>query len=1096
MKKKYLLKIILFLLILAPLKTYALDGNYVITSKLSNEMVLDIGGGIAKDNANIQLYTSHGGTNQQWKFAYNEAGYYKILSTNDNNYCLDVDNNPYAIKSNVKLSRCNDSETQHFIVEEDQDGYYKISSYDKQYVIDVGGGVARNNANIQLYESHNNDNQRFAINKNIEGSKTIEDGIYTISTNNTYMNANSNSIENRVKINFIALNYTKNQKWKVTYQNNGTYLISSVMDKNYSLDIPGGKKVKNTYIQLFQNNYGVNQQWIIKDNGDGTYQIISKSNGLNLEASSEVSFVNEENNNQNQKFKFEATSPEEETIIPDGIYMITSKVKKDMVLDIAGGSVKENANIQLYSEKYSNNQKWNFVHNNEGYYYIKSELNNNYCLSVTPNTFISHNNIVLKKCDNSLAQRWRLSRDNEGYYKIISNNDEFVLDIAGARTTNNTNIQLYDDVNSIAQRFTLNKYVEGTKTIESGVYTITSSNGNNINIDGSLSNNANINTITPNDSNNQKLIISYLNDGYYKIEAFTNRNYLLDVAGARKTGNTNIQLFSANNGYNQQWVIKDNGNGTYKIISRLNGMNLDVVNNNVVVNEESNSNMQNFTINKTLIGSQLIEDGYYFIDSKMDNKKSIDIGGAIAADNKNIQLYSSHSGLNQKWHFVHIGDGKYKILSNLNEEYALTLSSNDNIQINKYTDSENQKWSVIKNEDNSYSIINSSLKAISLYDSKTANNTNILGEEIYYKNSQKFIISKTIQGTSINSFESGYYTISSSIDNNYVIDVAGAKSNNNTNIQLYTSNSKKNQKWYFENHNNYYIIKTGLDNNKVLTVDSNSNNVKLYDNNNSYSQQWVIKENNGNYTLASNSNGLYMSISENRVNNNLNIQTSNYENLDSQKFKISKTRLENIVIDISSHNGTVDWDRIKNEGQIYGVILRVAAGSYYTDSKLEENVNALNRLNMPYGIYIYSYAEDQMGTVPDLGTFHEAQLEALRLVTSIKKYNINPTLGIYYDLEVWENKNNAYWTSANYEPLINNFHKIMSENGYGDWKIYANLSMANSSLYPWRDRITWIAQWSDHCTYTSFYNLWQYTSDGQVDGVPSERVDMNMYYID
>ena len=329
MNKKSLLKIILFILFLIPINSYALEGDYIITSKLSNDMVLDIAGGNAVDNANIQLFTRHGGQNQQWKFVYNEAGYYKIQSTKDNNYCLDVNNEPYTIKSNVKLSACSDAETQHFIVEKDNDGYYKISSYDKQYVIDVGGGVAKDRANIQLFTSHDNDNQRFAINKEIEGNKTIEDGIYTISTNNLYMNANSNSIDNRVKINFTTLNNSKNQKWKVTYLNNGTYQISSLMNQNYSLDIPGGKKVANTYIQLFQNNYGINQQWIIKDNGNGTYQIISKSNGLNLEASSEISFVNDENNSENQNFKFEVTTTKEEIIIPDGIYTIIAKAKEN-----------------------------------------------------------------------------------------------------------------------------------------------------------------------------------------------------------------------------------------------------------------------------------------------------------------------------------------------------------------------------------------------------------------------------------------------------------------------------------------------------------------------------------------------------------------------------------------------------------------------------------------------------------------------------------------------------------------------------------------------------------------------------------------------
>lgn len=365
MKNKKILKVLLFILVLIPIKTYALDGDYVITSKLSNNMVLDIAGGNTKDNANIQLYEGHGGQNQQWKFVYNEAGYYKILSTKNNSFCLDVDNNPYTSGSNIKLSTCGDSETQHFIVEEDKDGYYKILSYDRKYVVDVAGSSTRNGTNISVYTSHDSSNQRFAINKVVNGEKTIEDGIYTISSNNLYMNVNSDNIGNKVKTNFTTFNNSKNQKWKITYLNNGTYQISSLMNKNYSLDIPGGKKANHTDIQLYENNYGINQQWIIKNNDDGLYQIISKSNGFNIEASSNTTFVNEENDGTNQQLKIEITSPKEDTIISDGIYFITAKIKSDMVLDVGGGTAKDNANIQLYSIHYSVNQRWNFVHNRD-----------------------------------------------------------------------------------------------------------------------------------------------------------------------------------------------------------------------------------------------------------------------------------------------------------------------------------------------------------------------------------------------------------------------------------------------------------------------------------------------------------------------------------------------------------------------------------------------------------------------------------------------------------------------------------------------------------------------------------------------------------
>ena len=55
--------------------------------------------------------------------------------------------------------------------------------------------------------------------------------------------------------------------------------------------------------------------------------------------------------------------------------------------------------------------------------------------------------------------------------------------------------------------------------------------------------------------------------------------------------------------------------------------------------------------------------------------------------------------------------------------------------------------------------------------------------------------------------------------------------------------------------------------------------------------------------------------------------------------------------------------------------------------------------------------------------------------------------------------------------------------------------MANSVLKPWQNKITWIAQWNNTCTYQSYYNVWQYTSKGTIPGI-NGNVDLNIYFID
>lgn len=200
------------------------------------------------------------------------------------------------------------------------------------------------------------------------------------------------------------------------------------------------------------------------------------------------------------------------------------------------------------------------------------------------------------------------------------------------------------------------------------------------------------------------------------------------------------------------------------------------------------------------------------------------------------------------------------------------------------------------------------------------------------------------------------------------------------------------------------------------------------------------------------------------------------------------------VIDVSAHNKTIDWDTVKKYGEIDGVILRVAAGSLNEDSMLERNIKALKRLNIPYGLYIYSYAENQIGIVPDLGTMHEGALEAQRVINSIKKYNMNLSFPIYLDLEVWENKRNSLWTVNNYRPIIDAFANKMQEYGY-DFKIYTNKSWADTALNEAgiRNKIDWIAQYNHYCSYNGSYSGWQFSSKESIPGI-NGNVDVSVFF--
>lgn len=190
------------------------------------------------------------------------------------------------------------------------------------------------------------------------------------------------------------------------------------------------------------------------------------------------------------------------------------------------------------------------------------------------------------------------------------------------------------------------------------------------------------------------------------------------------------------------------------------------------------------------------------------------------------------------------------------------------------------------------------------------------------------------------------------------------------------------------------------------------------------------------------------------------------------------------VIDVSAYQHDIDWDKVKSEGNIDGVIVRIAAGCELEDSKLARNISELKRLNIPYGIYIYSYAENK----------NEGTLYGNFTIQMIKKYSLNPTLGIYLDLE--SNNVTSYMGISQYTEVVKGFTDTLFANGYGNiTKIYTYKTYADTALNSdyIRNQITWIAQYNHFCTYTGSYNAWQYSSKELIPGIVG-NVDASVWF--
>ena len=187
-------------------------------------------------------------------------------------------------------------------------------------------------------------------------------------------------------------------------------------------------------------------------------------------------------------------------------------------------------------------------------------------------------------------------------------------------------------------------------------------------------------------------------------------------------------------------------------------------------------------------------------------------------------------------------------------------------------------------------------------------------------------------------------------------------------------------------------------------------------------------------------------------------------------------------IDVSYHNGTIDWKRVKQSGVEYAII-RCGYGTNdknQDDKKWEENVKGCIDNNIPYGVYLYSYAD----------TVEKASSEAdhaIRLLQGKKlKYPV------YYDLE--EDKLRDKISKKTIADIAQTFCDKLSAKGY-TVGIYANKDWFTNYLTDSRfnNWTKWVAQYNTVCNYKGKYDMWQCSSTGRVPGI-SGNVDLNYSY--
>lgn len=190
-------------------------------------------------------------------------------------------------------------------------------------------------------------------------------------------------------------------------------------------------------------------------------------------------------------------------------------------------------------------------------------------------------------------------------------------------------------------------------------------------------------------------------------------------------------------------------------------------------------------------------------------------------------------------------------------------------------------------------------------------------------------------------------------------------------------------------------------------------------------------------------------------------------------------------IDVSAHQGKINWAAVKAEGIDFAMIRcgfrGYGTGSINEDAYFKTNVAGANANGIKVGIYFYSAAINEQ----------EALEEAVWVISKIKTYRI--TYPVVYDFEDYQRHRCANVDGAQATRNANTFLNLIKQAGY-EPMMYANKSDLTSRISRGAFNCKmWLAHYTNQTDYSGSYQMWQFTSKGTVNGI-NGYVDRNIAY--
>ncbi len=194
-------------------------------------------------------------------------------------------------------------------------------------------------------------------------------------------------------------------------------------------------------------------------------------------------------------------------------------------------------------------------------------------------------------------------------------------------------------------------------------------------------------------------------------------------------------------------------------------------------------------------------------------------------------------------------------------------------------------------------------------------------------------------------------------------------------------------------------------------------------------------------------------------------------------------------IDVSFNQGTIDWQKVRDDGIDFAVI-RVGyrgyeSGELHEDTSFRTNMNGAALAGIEKGVYFFSQAVSE----------EEAAEEAEYVLSLISEYRVD--LPIVYDMEtVTDHDRIASLTSEEKTAIARAFAERIKKAGYEPMIYGSDYWLQTIHMEQLQDICTfWMAHYTQTVPDASYqFEIWQYTEKGEVDGI-DVPVDMDLMFV-